>query len=203
MCTSGSNTDLIHSCVFSGSFRVQSFWNVIIIRLDGLLGVKTEWEFGEKWNSNIKERVWRGWGENPQLREWATEAAMCAGAAVKSAWSNRFCLSGTTTSESNWKSGGDLERAVDSEREKKKMSKKSNTVCSTVWQSRRVFRSAFNKVNGDFSPQAPFYCKSVILARFISVISLSSFSVCLCSLHLLSLWLLYLLLLHIISVFLC
>lgn len=59
---------------------------------------------------------------------------------------------------------------MDSERERKKMSKKSNTVCSTVWQSRRVFRSAFNKVNGDFSPQAPFYCKSLILACFISVI---------------------------------
>lgn len=49
----------------------------------------------------------------------ATEAAMCAGAAVKSAWSNRFCLSGSATSESNWKSGGDLERAEDSEGEKK------------------------------------------------------------------------------------
>lgn len=95
---------------------------------------------------------------------------MCAGAAVKSAWSNRFCLSGTTTSESNWKSGGDLERAVDSEKEKKKKEQKSNTVCSTVWQSRRVFRSAFNKVNGDFSPQAAFYCKSLIFARVICVI---------------------------------
>lgn len=59
---------------------------------------------------------------------------------------------------------------MDSERERKKNEQKSNTVCSTVWQSRRVFRSAFNKVNGDFSPQAPFYCKSLILARLISVI---------------------------------
>lgn len=48
-----------------------------------------------------------------QLREWATEAAMCAGAAVKSARSNRFCLSGQAASKSNWKSGGDLERAAD------------------------------------------------------------------------------------------
>lgn len=55
-------------------------------------------------------------------------------------------------------------------RREKKNEQKSNTVCSTVWQSRRVFRSAFNKVNGDFSPQAPFYCKSLILACFISVI---------------------------------
>lgn len=52
--------------------------------------------------------------------------------------------------------------------------KKSNTVCSTVWQSRRVFRSAFNKVNGDFSPQAPFYCKSLTLARCLFVIIHSS-----------------------------
>lgn len=153
-------------------------------RLGVLPGLKTEWEFGGKWISNIKERVCfrvcaeRGWG-TPQLRKWATEAAMCAGAAVKSAWSNRFCLSGTTTSESNWKSGGDLERAVDSQRERgrrRKMSKKkkSNTVCSTVWQSRRVFRSAFNKVNGDFSPQASFYCKRLTLARCLFVIIHSS-----------------------------
>lgn len=153
-------------------------------RLGVLPGLKTEWEFGGKWISNIKERVCfrvcaeRGWGwGTPQLRKWATEAAMCAGAAVKSAWSNRFCLSGTTTSESNWKSGGDLERAVDSQRERgRKMSKKkkSNTVCSTVWQSRRVFRSAFNKVNGDFSPQASFYCKRLTLARCLFVIIHSS-----------------------------
>lgn len=71
---------------------------------------------------------------------------------------------------------------MDSEREREKMSKKSNTVCSTVWQSRRVFRSAFNKVNGDFSPQAPFYCISLFLACFIPVIfTLSSFRLSLLS----------------------
>lgn len=74
--------------------------------------LNTQRDFGEKWISYIKERVWKEKGKKTELRKWATEAAMCAGAAVKSAWSNRFCLSGTTTSESNWKSGGDLEKAV-------------------------------------------------------------------------------------------
>lgn len=128
--------------------------------------------WGWKRSGNLeKSKLRREFGgeggeKKPELRKWATEAAMCAGAAVKSAWSNRFCLSGTTTSESNWKSGEDLERElwIRRERERKK-EQKSNT----VWQSRRVFRSAFNKVNGDFSPQAPFYCKSLILACFISV----------------------------------
>lgn len=73
--------------------------------------MKTQQEVTEKWISNIKERSEEG-GRKPGLRKWATDAAMCAGAAVKSAWSNRFCLSGTTTTESNWKSGGDLEKAV-------------------------------------------------------------------------------------------
>lgn len=125
---------------------------------------------------------------------------MCAGAAVKSAWSNRFCLSGTTTSESYWKSGGDLERAVDSERGKKWA--KSNSVCSTVWHSRHVFRSALNKVNGDFPLHAWLYCKSLILAHFISVIftlfSFHFFVLLFPSLW----WLLFLLRLH-ISVFPC
>lgn len=80
-----------------------------------------------------------------QLREWATEAAMCAGAAVKSAWSNRFCLSGAAASESNWKSGGDLERAAVLRKRKLKWIRVMSALQSgEAWN---VFWSAF-KGNG-------------------------------------------------------
>lgn len=97
---------------------------------------------------------------------------------------------------------------------------KSNTVCSTVWQSRRVFRSAFNKVNGDFlffafslthprtphsPPPTPLHGRCFFTVKISSLHALfMSFSralpspCCLCSAHLLSPRLLYLLLLHII-----
>lgn len=157
-------------------------------RLGVLPGLKTEWEFGGKWISNIKERVCfrvcaeRGWGGTPQLRKWATEAAMCAGAAVKSAWSNRFCLSGTTTSESNWKSGGDLERAVDSQRERgrrRKMSKKKKKVILSALQSGKagVFSDQpLTRLMVIFLHRRRFTVKgSRLPAAFLSLFTLPSF----------------------------
>lgn len=131
----------------------------------------TEWEFGEKWISNIKEKVWRGGKEKKTLSsESGPQKPPCARAQP---WNQPDPIDSVYLARLQVKAIGNLGeiwRGLWIWRERKKNEQKSNTVCSTVWQSRRVFRSAFNKVNGDFSPQAPFYCKSLILACFISVI---------------------------------
>lgn len=61
----GGCSNLTISCVFIWF----CFSNVIIMGLDVLLGLKTEWEFGEKWISNIKERECRGREKKPSAQK--------------------------------------------------------------------------------------------------------------------------------------
>lgn len=74
MCT--SETAFLHLRVVP--FRVQSSWKIILIRLDVLLLVKIEWEFGEKWISNIKRECGGGWGNNPLGSESGPQKPPCA-----------------------------------------------------------------------------------------------------------------------------
>lgn len=160
--TCGGCSNLTISCVFIWF----CFWN-IIMRLDVLLGLKTEWEFGEKWISNIKERVEKG--KKTLSSESGPQKLPCARVQP---WNQPDPIDSVYLARLQVKAIGNLGEIWRGLwiRRKKKNEQKNNTVCSTVWQSRRVFRSAFNKVNGDFSPQAPFYCKSLIFACFICVI---------------------------------
>lgn len=155
-------------------------------RLGVLPGLKTEWEFGGKWISNIKERVCfrvcaeRGWGG---LLSWESGPQKPPCVRVQP-WNQPDPIDSVYLARLQVKAIGNLGEIwrglwIHREREGEggkwaKKKKKSNTVCSTVWQSRRVFRSAFNKVNGDFSPRASFYCKRLTLARCLFVIIHSS-----------------------------
>lgn len=79
--------------------------------------IETENSVGIWRKVNFIHKGARRGGGDPRLGKWATEAAKCGGAAVKSAWSNRFCLSGTTTSESKLEIWGRFGGGCDSGRE--------------------------------------------------------------------------------------
>lgn len=154
-----------HRCWEAWTFR----WLLLLLLLKGFLQPSKEHKcnHGETWciiETENSVGIWRkvnfihkgvkrkGGRGDPRLRKWATEAAMCAGAAVKSAWSNRFCLSGTTTSESKLEIWGRFGGGWDSGREGRQ---KSNTVCSTVWQSSRSDGDGGFFLPNSFTIQAP------------------------------------------------